>query len=89
MREVGMQVEPTFFGVALLRDQMAGFGGLMIRAKGTEARIKGLIGEYPGHDCEAVFFGDFRAEIVEEAPFLAEYSAEDHGWIVQFLPVSV
>lgn len=83
-----MEDEKSFFAVAVHRDQDPYFSGVMVRAKGTREEMEALIGCYPGHDCEPVFFDYFHVGRREPAIFLAEYNADDDGLIIEFHPRS-
>lgn len=76
--------ENSFFAVAVHRDQDPYFAGVMVRAQGSLEEMEALIGNYPGHDCQPVFFDDYDVGAREPATFMAEYNEEDEGCIIHF-----
>lgn len=81
-----MSDKASFFAVAVHRDQDPYFAGVMVRAQGTREEMEALIGTYPGHDCQPIFFDDYQVGTREAAAFLAEYNVEDDGYIIHFHP---
>ena len=74
----------SFFAVAVHRDQDPYFAGIMVRAQETREEMQALVGTYPGHDCQPIFFDDYQVGTREAATFLAEYNVDDDGYIIHF-----